>query len=94
MASRYIGIVAGEHTGRVYSVINPETDEELDNPNHLDITVEKPEPLRMIKVGRIGTENFGSFDGLASVITDFYVRTHYRPDEPPPSGEEHIDYMA
>jgi hypothetical protein len=94
MASRYIGMVVGERTKRVYSVINPETDEELDKPNHLEITVEEPETLHMVKVERSGHERFGSFEDLASIITDYYVRTHYRPDEPPPDGDERIDFMS
>lgn len=35
MAKTYVGLVCGATTGRVYAVVNPDDDSELDNPRFL-----------------------------------------------------------
>jgi len=39
MAAEFIGLVCGSTTGRIYAVINPDDDSELDNPRHLLLKV-------------------------------------------------------
>lgn len=88
MPSRYIGLVVGERTGRVYSVISPGADKELDDPSHLGLTVEEPEPLRLVKWERAGKTDLSTFANISDVLTEYYTRTHYRPDEPPYEGPD------
>jgi hypothetical protein len=91
--SRYIGLVVGERTGRVYSVVSTETDAELDHPSHLGITVEAPETLEMVRWERNGRTDFSTFETIAAVLTDYYTRTHYRPDGPPYEGPDIQEFV-
>lgn len=47
-----VGLVTGATTGKVYAVINPDEDAQLDNPRYLLIQIEEAqrEPLTMVKV--------------------------------------------
>jgi hypothetical protein len=49
----WVGVICGASTGRVFAVINPDEDSELDNPRWLliKITSEMREPLRLLKLG-------------------------------------------
>jgi hypothetical protein len=53
MAKR-IGLICGALTGHVFAVINPDEDEELDDPRWLlmQIDSERREPLLMLRVDR------------------------------------------
>ena len=47
-----VGLICGASTGRVYAIINPDEDSELENPRWLLIKVmaEMREPLTLLKV--------------------------------------------
>jgi hypothetical protein len=47
-----VGLICGASTGRVYAIINPDEDSELENPRWLLIKVmaEMREPLTLVKV--------------------------------------------
>lgn len=47
-----VGLVTGATTGKVWAVINPDDDTELDNPRYLLIQIAEAlrEPLVMVKV--------------------------------------------
>lgn len=49
MAATQIGAVVGNTTGRLYAIIKPDSDGELDNPAFLSIGNDQAESLRMIK---------------------------------------------
>lgn len=48
-----VGLVCGAITGKVYAIINPDEDEELDNPRWLLIQVirDEREPILLLRVG-------------------------------------------
>lgn len=48
----FVGLVCGALTGKVYAVINPDEDEELDNPRWLLIKIEQGqrEPILLVKI--------------------------------------------
>lgn len=47
-----VGLVTGATTGKVWAVINPDDDSELDNPRYLLIQIAEAlrEPLVMVKI--------------------------------------------
>jgi hypothetical protein len=79
MASKFIGLICGALTNRVYAVHNPDHDSELDNPRLLLIQNEEKEPVQMIKVER------GKY--MAALTPDHVqeiVDEHYRSLPSPP----------
>lgn len=50
MAANFIGLIYGATSGRIYAIINPDDDQELDNPRWLLLQVglplDAPEPER------------------------------------------------
>ena len=52
MASQLIGVLRGVISKRIYAVINPDDDAELDNPRFLLIQNEEKEPVALIRVSR------------------------------------------
>jgi hypothetical protein len=52
MMNTLVGLICGASTGRVYAIINPDEDSELENPRWLLIKVmaEMREPLTLAKV--------------------------------------------
>lgn len=55
--SKYIGLIVGSLSGRVYSIVNPDVDSQLDNPRFLLLTNQDSEPMRMEKVPRRDFDN-------------------------------------
>lgn len=49
---RFLGILVGVRTGEVKAVINPDRDDDLDDPTWLDLRGGAPEEVRMIKAPR------------------------------------------
>ena len=52
MESQWIGVLRGVLSKRVYAVINPDDDGQLDNPRFLLIQNEEMEPVRLIRIPR------------------------------------------
>lgn len=52
MAGELIGLIVGVQTNRVYSVVNPDDDADLDSPHHLQLGNLHNEPVRMVKIRR------------------------------------------
>jgi len=54
MASKSIGVIRGTDSGNIFAIVNPDEDEELDNPRLLLLrhTSGYNEPLVMIKLER------------------------------------------
>ena len=79
MASQYIGLVVGTRSKRVYGVINPEEDGELDNPRHLLIQIEPKlrEPVTMAKVDRDGYESCMTPDEVHVLVNAWYVTSSF-----------------
>lgn len=86
MPSQYIGLIVGAQTRRVYAVVNPEFDIELDNPRHLLLQNEQKEGVTMIKAER------GAYEAALSLADiDTIVNTWYATDamsRPPYDGPE------
>jgi len=69
----YIGLLVGANTDRVYAVINPDHDHELENPRHLLIQNEEKEPVRLIKVARGDYHNTLTFKDVQE-LADRHIR--------------------
>jgi hypothetical protein len=50
--SEFIGVIREATTGEIRAVINPDSDEQLDNPRLLLLKAGTGEPLEMVKVPR------------------------------------------
>ena len=59
MASQWVGVLRGVLSKRIYAVINPDDDVELDNPRFLLMQNEEKEPVALIRVSR--GEYMGAF---------------------------------
>ena len=69
MASAFIGVIRSVETGRIYSVINPDDDAELDNPRWLLLKmVGKTEAIEMVKVPRGEYMGALTTDQLAELV--------------------------
>ena len=91
MPSQYIGLIVGTTTRRVYAVLNPDKDEDLDNPRHLLLQNEEKEPIRMEKIDRGAYEICMTPEEVDAVIHAYYIQKYFRPNDPPPGGEEYIE---
>lgn len=60
MTSRFLGLLIGERTHAVYSIIEPDNDADLDNPRWLFMHTDKSESVQMVKLLR---EDYASVAG-------------------------------
>jgi hypothetical protein len=65
MASEWIGVLRGVLSKRIYGVINPDDDAQLDNPRFLLIQNEEMEPVRIIRIWREDYMAARSMDDVA-----------------------------
>lgn len=65
--SKFIGMIVGQITGTIYSVINPNSDRELDNPRFLLLTNPIGEPVMMDKIPREFYFQFNSLEQLGQM---------------------------
>jgi hypothetical protein len=65
MASEWIGVLRGVLSKRIYGVINPDDDAQLDNPRFLLIQNEEMEPVRLIRIWREDYMTATSMDDVA-----------------------------
>jgi len=63
--SRWIGVLRGVLSKRVYAVINPDEDTQLDNPRFLLIQNEEMEPVRLVRIPRGDYMTATSMDDVA-----------------------------
>lgn len=66
--SRYIGVIRNVATGEVYAVVNPDTDDELDNTRLLLLKRGATAPLQMVKVPREEYGRVMTMDQLAKLV--------------------------
>lgn len=52
MARTQIGLIVGAETNRVYSLVNPDDDGDLDDPRHLQLTNKRGEPVKLVRIQR------------------------------------------
>ena len=88
MLSQYIGLIVGTTTRSVYAVVNPEHNDELDNPKHLLLRNELREPVQMVKVERGAMEACMTPEDVETLINQWYATTS-RVQE----GVEYIDAL-
>jgi hypothetical protein len=67
MSQDYIGVIISANSNTIVAVINPDDDEELDNPRLLLIQGTK-EPLMMVKVPRGDYMGAMSMEQLAELV--------------------------
>jgi hypothetical protein len=72
--SAHIGLIVGVQSRQVYSVINPEYEEDLDNPNYLQLQNEQGEGVAMIKVDRGAYDACMSADDVLALVAQWYVQ--------------------
>ncbi len=77
--SKFIGLILGIRSRRVYGVINPDSDEELDNPKHLLWQVEPKlrEPVTMAKVERGAYEVSMTLEDVNTLVNTWYVTSSF-----------------
>jgi hypothetical protein len=63
--SQWIGVLRGVLSKRIYAVINPDDDVQLDNPRFLLIQNEEMEPVRLIRIPREDYMTATSMDDVA-----------------------------
>lgn len=64
----YIGVLRNALTGKVYAVIDPDDDKELDNPRFLMLKSADKEPIEMVKVPRGKYMTALTMEQLSAVI--------------------------
>jgi hypothetical protein len=66
--SAWIGVLIGVESKRIYAVINPDDDTELDSPRWWLIQNELKEPVRLIRIGREDYMAALSMDDVAVIV--------------------------
>ena len=50
--AQYIGVIFGANSGRIYAVVNPTDDRELENPKLLLIQNQDGEPMMIVRISQ------------------------------------------
>jgi hypothetical protein len=66
--SNWIGVLIGVESKRIYAVINPDDDTELDSPRWWLIQNELKEPVRLIRIDRGDYMAALSMDDVAVIV--------------------------
>ena len=66
--SQYVGIIMGSTSGKIYAVVNPDSDRELDDPKFLLMRSDLVEPVEMQRVQRSEYMKLRSIHEVAALV--------------------------